>query len=82
MSDKKEDLVYYVEPLDSNTNYVIACQLPEERACNVKNIKGEKLNVWECDTAFILKLERSRKKENLKFKIYRKDKSNVKRFLK
>jgi len=80
MLEAKEK-VYYIEPLDKMTNYLISCQLQEEYACEVKNAMGKKLKVWECDTDFMLKLERSRKKDNLKFKIYRKDRSGLKRVL-
>ncbi len=80
MSNKKE-LVYYIEPLDSNTNYLISCQLQEEYAYEVKSATGKKIKVWECDTNFMLKLERSQKRDNLKYKIYRKDRSGLKRVL-
>ena len=72
---------YYIEPLDSNTNLYISCQLREEDGCEVKNAIGKKLKVWKCDTDFMLKLERSRKRDNLKFKIYRQDESGLKRIL-
>ncbi len=66
MKTVKKEYFWYVQPLDSHTNEVVATQLPEKSG-DFFNKKG---NLWECSLEFVTSLCASRADFNLKFEIW------------
>jgi hypothetical protein len=68
---RERDYRWYVEPLDSETNKVIAEGKWDDSILEgVTCADGSRRNLWLCDREFIAKLKRSKKALNLKFTIY------------
>ncbi len=68
---KKRKYRWYLEPLDSRTNSIIAGELPEENAHRALICQdGVPRNLWECPEDFFHVVARSAKSINLKFKIF------------
>lgn len=66
MKTVKKEYFWYVQPLDSHTNKVIAGQLPEMSEDSFRK-KG---NLWECSLEFVTSLYASKADFDLKFKIW------------
>lgn len=69
---KKRELVFYIQPLDADTNRCIAeMKKSFEKHFHQKKVRdGGFRYVWECDYNDVIALIRSRKTLNLKFKIW------------
>lgn len=71
-SYKKKELVFYIQPLDANTNRCIAeMKKSFEKYFHEKKEKNGNLRpVWECDYEDTAAIIKSQKMLNLKFKIW------------
>jgi len=77
MPRQTREYTWYVEPLDTQTNEVIAREaqshgLMEERELRPEGSKNP-LNMWRCQHLFIERLERSKKQLGIRFKIYNRE---------
>lgn len=75
---EKREYIWFVEPLDSNTNMTIAQQLPEENFGRVKCEDEKKHNLWRCSVDFVLFLQKSKESLDLDFRIYNKERTQGK----
>lgn len=69
---QKREYVWFVEPMDSNTNMVIAQELSEENFGRVKCEDEKKHNLWRCSWDFVLSLQKSKRVLGLNFRSYNK----------
>ncbi len=60
---------WYIHPLDSYTNGVIAKRLDITAEKPANNKKGTP-NLWECDRALVEEMKRNASHCNLKFQVY------------
>lgn len=67
--ESKSEYTWYVRPLDSETNRIIAPQLSEEKICEV-TINGKSVKLWQCTRDDINSFKRSQEALGLKFKVY------------
>ncbi len=63
---------WFIEPLDSHTNEVLARRLPEENASCHTLEDGQEHNLWQCASDFVWFLKRSQENLALRFKVYNK----------
>jgi len=74
MAKKKVRVFWFVEPLDANTNKVIAQELAEEaEERKMRNLicqDGKRHNLWQCPFRLIQRLFLSQETLHLKFKVY------------
>lgn len=75
---EKRGYVWFVEPMDSNTNMVIAQELSEENFGRVKCEDEKKHNLWRCPVNFVLSLQKSKRSLGLNFRIYNKERNQGK----
>lgn len=62
---------WFIEPLDSHTNEVLARELPEENFCrNMLCEDGKERDLWECKSQFVSYLRKSAKCLHIRFKVY------------
>jgi len=70
----KPRYIWYVEPLDSSTNEIIARHIiekdPFSEVHSIRFADGRKHNLWECDFRTAITFWRSRKSLSLKLKIF------------
>ncbi len=67
----KSQYIWFVEPLNSNTNEVVARQLAENNFCSeIVCADGKRHNLWTCSNQFVISLVESEKSFNLHFKIW------------
>ena len=66
----KKEYRWFVEPLDSLTNGILAMELPEENTQKRVLCSNGYHDLWECPWSFVAKLRRSRKDLKLKFKVF------------
>lgn len=73
---KKKECTWFVEPLDANTNRIIAQELEEEteerKNRNLICQDGKKHNLWQCSFQLIQRLVLSQQTLGLKFRVYSK----------
>ncbi len=65
----KREYMWFIEPLDSNTNKVLSGELTmfgRKVLCE----DGEKHNLWNCSWDFVSSFKKSRSDKNLKFNVF------------
>ena len=71
MGDRHRMYTWYVEPLDSYTNQVVATRISEENAHDgIRCEDGISRNLWECSHSFIAELKRSQEDLGVRFKVF------------
>jgi len=61
---------WFVEPLDSHTNEIIAKEVGEENLMKDAPCANNKKNLWQCDYSIVAYLMRSCQKLQAKFRIF------------
>lgn len=71
MGDRHRLYTWYVEPLDSYTNQVVATRISEENAHDgIRCEDGISRYLWECSHSFIAELKRSQEDLGVRFKVF------------
>ena len=67
----EREYIWFAEPLDSDTNEIIAQQLPaSDFNSEIVCVDGRKHNLWTCSNQFAMSLVESEKSLDLHFKIW------------
>ncbi len=69
----EKEYIWYIEPLDSDTNETISQELPVQNFSRGIICQDEKThNLWECSYNFAYAFFRSRRTLDLRFNVYNK----------